>query len=196
MNDRLEMLLEKFRTLERELAMELQKKQEEFFYQIHKKKVRFQREIRQEHRHLMKAIRSYLGAARPLAIVTAPVMWSCLLPVLLMDLMITISQAVCFPVYGIPKVCRGDYIVLDRHHLSYLNFIERMNCVFCGYFNGVVAYAREVAARTEQHWCPIKHARRVGDIHSRYKFFFDYGDGKRYRQAIETVRRDFEDLKK
>jgi len=196
MNDRLEMLLEKFRTLERELAMELQKKQKEFFYQVHKKKVRFQREIRQEHRHLMKAIRSYLGAARPLAIVTAPVMWSCLLPVLLMDLIITISQAVCFPVYGIPKVRRGDYIVLDRHHLSYLNFIERMNCVFCGYFNGVVAYAREVAARTEQHWCPIKHARRVGDIHSRYKFFFDYGDGKRYRQEIETVRRDFEDLKK
>ena len=196
MNDRLEMLLEKFWTLERELAMELQKKQEEFFYQIHKKKVRFQREIRREHRHLMKAIRSYLGDARPLAIVTAPVMWSCLLPVLLMDLMITISQAVCFPVYGIPKVCRGDYIVLDRHHLSYLNFIERMNCVFCGYFNGVVAYAREVAARTEQHWCPIKHARRVGDIHSRYKYFFDYGDGKQYRQAIETVRRDFEDLKK
>ncbi|MCZ6541701.1 MAG: hypothetical protein O6704_08625 [Nitrospinae bacterium] len=196
MNDRLEMLLEKFRTLERELAMELQKKQEEFFYQIHKKKVRFQREIRQEHRHLMKAIRSYLGAARPLAIVTAPVMWSCLLPVLLMDLMITISQAVCFPVYDIPKVRRGDYIVLDRHHLSYLNFIEKMNCVFCGYFNGVVAYAREVAARIEQHWCPIKHARRVGDIHSRYKFFFDYGDGKRYRQEIETVRRDFEDLKK
>ncbi len=196
MNDRLEMLLEKFRTLERELAMELQKKQEEFFYQIHKKKVRFQREIRQEHRHLMKAIRSYLGAARPLAIVTAPVMWSCLLPVLLMDLMITMSQAVCFPVYDIPKVRRGDYIVLDRHHLSYLNFIEKMNCVFCGYFNGVVAYAREVAARIEQHWCPIKHARRVGDIHSRYKFFFDYGDGKRYRQEIETVRRDFEDLKK
>ncbi len=196
MNDRLEMLLEKFRTLERELAMELQKKQEEFFYQIHKKKVRFQREIRREHRHLMKAIRSYLGDARPLAIITAPVMWSCLLPVLFMDLMITISQAVCFPVYGIPKVRRGDFIVLDRHHLSYLNFIERMNCVFCGYFNGVVAYAREVAARTEQHWCPIKHARRVGDIHSRYKYFFDYGDGKRYRQAIETVRHDFEDLNK
>jgi hypothetical protein len=52
-----------------------------------------------------------------------------------------------------------------------------------------------MAARTEQHWCPIKHARRVGDIHSRYKYFFDYGDGKRYCQEIETVRREFEDLK-
>jgi len=196
MNDRLEMLLEKFWTLERELAIELQKKQEEFFYQIHKKKVRFQREIKLQHKRLIIPALQYIRKARPLAIVTAPVTWFCLLPVLLMDLMITICQAVCFPVYGIPKVRRGDFVVLDRHHLSYLNFIEKMNCVYCGYFNGVVAYAREVAARTEQHWCPIKHARQVGDIHSRYKYFFDYGDGKRYHQEIKTARRDFEDLKK
>jgi len=195
MNDRLEMLLEKFWTLEHELAMELQKKQEEFFYQIHKKKVRFQREIKLQHKRLIIPTLRYIRKARLTAIVTAPVIWSCLLSVLLMDLMMTIYQAVCFPVYGIPKVRRGNFIVLDRHNLSYLNIIEKMNCVYCGYFNGVVAYTREIGARTEQHWCPIKHARRVGDIHSRYKNFFDYGDGKRYRQKIETVRRQFEDLK-
>ena len=195
MNDRLEMLLEKFWTLERELAMELQKQQEEFFYQIHKKKVRFQREIKLQHKRLIIPALRYIRKARLTAIVTAPVIWSCLLSVLLMDLMMTIYQAVCFPVYGIPKVRRGNFIVIDRHNLSYLNIIEKMNCVYCGYFNGVVAYAREIGARTEQHWCPIKHARRVGDIHSRYKNFFDYGDGKRYRQEIETVRREFEDLK-
>lgn len=195
MNDRLEMLLEKFRMLERELAIELQKKQEEFFYHIHKKKVRFQREIKLQHKRLIIPTFQYIRKARLMAIVTAPVIWSCLISVLLMDLMMTIYQAVCFPVYGIPKVRRGSFIVLDRHNLSYLNIIEKMNCVYCGYFNGVVAYAREIGARTEQHWCPIKHARRVGDIHSRYKNFFDYGDGKRYRQEIETVRREFEDLK-
>ncbi len=195
MNDRLEMLLEKFRTLERELAMELQKKQEEFFYEIRKTKVRFQREITLEHQRLIINSLKYIRESRPLVLLTLPVVWSCILPALLMDLMITIYQAICFPVFGIPKVRRGDFIVLDRHNLSYLNAIEKMNCMYCGYFNGVVAYAREMAARTEQHWCPIKHARRVGDIHSRYKYFLDYGDGKRYRQEIETVRREFEDLK-
>jgi hypothetical protein len=196
MNDRLEMLLEKFRTLERELAMEFQKKQEEFFYQVHKKKVRFQREIRLEHKRLVVPVLQYIRNARPLAILTVPVIWSCAFPALFLDLTITIYQAICFPVYGIPKVRRGDYIVLDRHNLSYLNIIEKMNCVYCGYFNGLVAYAREMAARTEQHWCPIKHARRVGGIHNRYKYFFDYGDANRYRQEIETARRDFEDIKK
>ncbi len=195
MNDKLEVFLVKFRTLERELAIELQKKQEEIFYQIHKNKVRFQRGIKPEHRLLMKNAFQYIHDSRPLVILTLPVIWSCVIPAILMDVTITIYQAICFPVFGIPKVRRGDFIVLDRHHLSYLNFIEKMNCVYCGYFNGVVAYAREMAARTEQHWCPIKHARRVGAIHDRYKYFFDYGDAKHYRQQIETVRRDFEDLK-
>jgi hypothetical protein len=195
MNDRLEMLLEKFRMLERELAMELQKKQDEFFYQVHKKKVRFQRGIKLEHRMLMKNAFQYICESRPLVLLTLPVIWSCAFPALLLDLTITIYQAICFPIYGIPKVRRADFIVLDRHNLSYLNVIEKMNCVYCGYFNGLVAYAREMAARTEQHWCPIKHARRVGDIHSRYKYFFDYGDGKRYHQEIETARRDYEDIK-
>ena len=194
MKDRLETLLDNLRALERELAFEIQKKQEEFFYEIRRKKVRFQREIRQEHRRLMRTLRLYLKDARPMAIVTAPVIWACLIPAVLMDLMITVYQVICFPVYGIPKVTRGHYIVLDRHNLSYLNFIEKMNCAYCGYFNGVVAYTREIAARTEQHWCPIKHARKVRDIHSRYKYFFDYGDAKRYRKEIETRRREFEDL--
>jgi len=195
MNDRLEMLLEKFRALERELAMEFQKKQEEFFYQIRHKKVRFPWKIKLEHKQLMVSAIQYIRESRPLVLLTLPVIWSCAIPALLLDLVITVYQAICFPIYGIPKVCRGDYIILDRHNLSYLNVIERMNCAYCGYFNGLVAYAREMAARTEQHWCPIKHARRVGDIHSRYKYFFDYGDAKRYRKEIETARRDFEDLK-
>lgn len=195
MNDRLEILLEKFRLLERELAIELQKKQDEFFYQIQRKKVRFQREVIREHKRSILSLRRYLMEARPMAVFTAPVIWLCLLPALLMDAAITLYQFICFPVYGIPKVKRGNFIVLDRHNLSYLNFIEKMNCVYCGYFNGLVAYAREIGARTEQHWCPIKHARRIGDIHGRYKHFIDYGDAKRYRKEVEAVRREFEDLK-
>jgi hypothetical protein len=52
----------------------------------------------------------------------------------------------------------------------------------------------EVAARTEQYWCPIKHALRVKGVHSRSQHFFDYGDAEGYRRGIEQVRRDFEDL--
>jgi hypothetical protein len=31
-----------------------------------------------------------------------------------------------------------------------------VNCVYCGYFNGLIAYVQEIAARTEQFWLPHK----------------------------------------
>ncbi len=31
-------------------------------------------------------------------------------------------------------------------------------------------------------------------MHSRYRFFFDYGDAEQYRRQIEQVRRAFEDI--
>ncbi|MBT5764073.1 MAG: hypothetical protein HOI59_09435, partial [Nitrospina sp.] len=79
--------------------------------------------------------------------------------------------------------------------LSYLNGLEKMNCVYCGYFNGLIGYVQEIAARTEQYWCPIKHARKIRFVHGRYSKFFSYGDGESYRKNIESVRREFDDLK-
>lgn len=106
----------------------------------------------------------------------------------------TLYQAICFPVYGIPKVKRKDYIVIDRHYLSYLNLVEKLNCVFCGYFGGVIAFTAEVAARTEQYWCPIKHAVQLKARHSRYDRFSEYGDSDGFRDGFEKSRSDFSDL--
>jgi hypothetical protein len=66
--------------------------------------------------------------------------------------------------------------------------------MFCGYFNGLIAYVQEIGARTEQHWCPIKHARKVGYIHTRYHHFFEYGDAKAYRDELKRLQKDFSDL--
>ena len=85
---------------------------------------------------------------------------------------------------------------MDRRKLSYLNSIERWNCVYCEYVNGVLAYAQEITGRTEQYWCPIKHALRLRTMHRRYSHFLDHGDAEQYRQRIEQVRRDFDDLGK
>lgn len=196
MENRLEELLEKFNRLEGELLVELGRKEKEFHYEIHDRKVRFQAGVAQGHRRLAKKLRHYWRDARLSSWLTTPAILSCIIPVLLMDFWATVYQFVCFPAYGIPKVRRGDYIVLDRHHLKYLNRIERLNCAYCGYVNGAIAYVQEIAGRTEQYWCPIKHALRVKTRHSRYAHFLDYGDAEQYRRRIEKVRRDFADLKK
>lgn len=127
-------------------------------------------------------------------LLTVPVIWSCLIPAVILDVTASLYQFLCFPVYGIPKVKRSEYMIIDRHSLNYLNPIEKLNCTYCGYFNGLPGYIQEIAARTEQHWCPIKHTGRVRTFHSRYYKFFDYGDHQAYRDRIETLRRDYSDL--
>lgn len=192
--DNSQRLIEEIKRLERELREELQKKQAEFYYQIRGKRVQFEERIRRYHRSLATSSLLYVWRARFLHILTAPVIWACLLPALAMDLVVSLYQAICFPVYGIPRVVRSDYIVLDRHRLGYLNAIQKLNCLYCGYFGGVVAYTQEVAARTEQYWCPIKHARPQRSLHSRYHKFLDYGDADQVPVRWTNLRKDFDDL--
>jgi len=187
-------LIERIKRLEKELLEEIEKKEAEFSYRIVGKKVRFEREIREQHRRLSQRLHRYLAEAPIRNILTVPIIWSCLLPALLLDAVVSLYQAACFPVYGIPRVQRSKYVIIDRHALNYLNLIEKINCVYCGYFNGVIAYTTEIAARTEQYWCPIKHARRMAAMHSRYGRFLEYGDAEGYRRHLEEVRRDFSDL--
>ena len=125
--------------------------------------------------------------------VTAPLLYLCLFPMILLDLVISIYHAICFPLYGIPYVRRGDHFQFDRAYLPYLNLRDKLNCAYCSYANGLAAWFREVAARTEQYWCPIKHARRIRDAHSRYPRFFEYGDAESYRKGLERLQKEYEE---
>ncbi|OIP49195.1 MAG: hypothetical protein AUK28_03955 [Desulfobacterales bacterium CG2_30_60_27] len=194
MDTRIADLLEAIKKLEKELLQEIEKKETEFYYTVIGKKVRFAKEIRKRHRQMMQTVARYLTEASLRNILTVPFIWFMLLPALLLDLSVTIFQAVCFRAYGIPRVKRRRYIVIDRHALAYLNFIEKLNCVYCGYVNGLIAYVGEIAGRTELYWCPIKHARRLAAMHSQYGKFLEYGDAEGYRRHLEEVRRDLSGL--
>ncbi|MBI3283964.1 MAG: hypothetical protein HYZ65_03810 [Burkholderiales bacterium] len=130
----------------------------------------------------------WLVFRRPRNLITMPVIYSMIFPLLMVDLCITLYQAICFPVYKIAKVKRADYIVLDRHHLAYLNIIDKFHCTYCAYAVGMVAYITEIIARTEQYFCPIKHARKVLGSHARYKYFLDYGDAADFEKRLEAFR--------
>jgi hypothetical protein len=123
------------------------------------------------------------------AALTTPVIVALAIPLALLDLCVTGYQWVCFPAYGIARVRRARYFTIDRHRLPYLSVVEKVNCTCCSYANGVLAYVREVSARTETYWCPIKHARPVRDPHGRYHAFADYGDGAGYRLHANSLRR-------
>jgi N-glycosylase/DNA lyase len=194
MIDSLDAVFAKFREAEANLLRELQRKRQEFYYEVRKGKIHFTDAARARHKNFLKRLVRFLRDSNIPVLLTTPIIWLCLVPVVLLDVVITIYQMICFPIYGIPKVRRSDFILLDRHRLAYLNLIEKLNCQYCAYANGIFAYATEIAARTEQYWCPIKHALRMKGVHSRYQHFFDYGDAEGYRRGIEQVRRDFADL--
>ena len=192
--DEITQLAGSIRALERQLEVALAKRRVELNYVVHDGIVRFEHIMIAKHRLLKARLLSYVLGARPAMILTAPVIYALIIPVLLLDLFVALYQTVCFPVYGIPRVHRSDYLAFDREQLAYLNALEKLNCAYCAYANGVFAYVREVASRTEQYWCPIKHALRVKGVHSRYRHFLDYGDAESYRRRIEEVRRNFADL--
>jgi hypothetical protein len=178
-------LTDKIAALEVELEAELAKRRAELRVGLEKGRVVFEEELLRRHRELRTKLLRYVLRAHPLVVLTAPVIYSLIVPLLLLDLFVTVYQAVCFPVYGIAKARRGDYFIFDRYHLDYLNALEKLNCAYCSYANGLIAYVREIAGRTEQYWCPIKHARRVIGAHAHYAQFKDYGDVEAFRATLE-----------
>jgi hypothetical protein len=163
MNPYIDALSEKITALQTELDAELAKRHAELRIGLEKGRVAFEEEILRRHREMKTALAAYVFNAHPLIILTAPFIYILIVPLVLLDLFVSLYQAVCFPAYGIEKVRRAD-------------------CAYCSYANGLIAYVREIAARTEQYWCPIKHARRVIGAHPHYMKFDDYGDAASFNK--------------
>ncbi len=83
-----------------------------------------------ERRENVQALKEDRREAHPFNVLTAPVIYSGFVPLLVLDLFVTLYQAACFPVYGIPRARRGDYMVFDRGDLPYLNVMEKINCFY------------------------------------------------------------------
>jgi hypothetical protein len=188
MNERIKDLLEKMTVLEDELRTALHEQETRIHFRINGKRVEFERTMKETHRRLKRGILRWIVTDRPQNFLTAPVIYSLIVPMAVLDVFVTVYQALCFPVYGIAKVRRADYIVLDRQQLGYLNWFERFHCTYCAYANGLVAYTAEITARTEQYFCPIKHARKVLGTHARYARFLDFGDATEYHARLEEFR--------
>lgn len=188
MSDQIKRLADQIRMLEEEMEAEFARRRDALDYTIESGRARFDAKVAARHKQLQTALVTYVTGARPLIVLTAPVIYAVIIPFVLLDVFVTVYQAVCFPVYGLEKVRRRDHIVFDRHRLHYLNGIEKLNCVYCSYGNGLISFTREIAARTESYWCPIKHARRMDHAHGAYRDFAEYGDAGGYRARVEAWR--------
>jgi hypothetical protein len=181
-------LLARIASLEQELAQELHAQGERLQYRVQGRRIEFSKAVAETQRRMRMGIGRWLLQSRPQNLLTVPFIYGMALPLAILDLSVSCYQFVCFPLYGIARVRRADYFVLDRHRLPYLNAIEKLHCAYCSYANGLLAFTREVTARTEQYWCPIKHSRPMPGAHSRYAGFLDYGDPTDFHVRVEALR--------
>ena len=182
-------ILSRIQDLQEDLEKEFHRRRAQFRYQFENGRVVFESEVRKRHRALRVRLSIFLRQTRPLVVLTAPVIYALIVPFVLLDIFVTLYQRICFPVYGIERVKRADFIRVDRHHLAYLNGLQKLNCIYCGYCNGVIGYVQEAAGRTEAYWCPIKHAARVGAHHAYYAQFVDYGDAEGFEAGLKSSRK-------
>ncbi len=188
-------ILDRLQATQREFDQEIDRLlaegREQFRYSLRFGKVVFARGARLLHLRQRTGVWQYLRRTPVAYLLSASLIYGMIVPLVILDLSFTLFQHLCFRIYGIPRVRRADYLVIDRHRLAYLNWIEKLNCVYCGYGNQLVEYIREVIGRTEQYWCPIKHAQRTLDPHRRTLQFFEYGDAQAYREKLSDLRKEW-----
>ena len=194
MNPKISELLDRIQQMELEIEQEMKRKRAELQADFEETRVRFEHEVLQQQARFKTGLLKYMLSANLPTALTAPVIYAVFFPMVLLDISVTVYQHICFRAYGIPRVKRSDYFVYDRSHLAYLNALEKINCAYCSYGNGLMAYAREIVARTEQYWCPIKHARKVMAAHPYYTGFVDFGDAQSYKDELENLRTELAKL--
>jgi acyl dehydratase len=195
MDDNIGEFVKRIRALEAQIEQEFQQRRQQLQADFENRKVQFEAEVLAQQRRFKEGVFKYVLTADWRHVLIVPFIYPVLLPMLLLDTFVTLYQWVCFPLYRMPRVKRSDYFVFDRTHLAYLNVLEKINCAYCSYGNGLAAYLREVVGLTEQYWCPIKHARRVMQAHPYYSGFVDYGDAQNYRDQLEQLRQQLQQIK-
>ncbi len=185
-NDKIEKLISEIEQLRRELHKALS--EQDILDRVEGTRIDLEKKLRQTQQQLKENLYSWLRASQPRNVVSAPFIYAMIVPMVFFDLALTLYQHICFRLYRIPRVRRANHMVFDRQHLSYLNIIQKINCTYCAYGNGLLSYGREISAQTELYWCPIKHARKIVDPHSGYAYFAAYGSAEEYQGKQKVLR--------
>ena len=123
----------------------------------------------------------------PRHILTTPVIFLAIVPIIILDLYVEIFHRFAFPFYKIPYVKRKNYIRIDRHKLSYLNPLQKLYCAYCGYSNGILQYWIRIFGETEKYWCGIQHSEGKGFLpQSHHSEFIKYDNKEEYIEVYES----------
>jgi len=189
MNEKVREIVEEIEVMKLKLAQEIADEESHISYEIHNGYVKFENEVLAKQKKSMKNLFSWFREVPLLHFLVAPVIYAMVIPSVLLDMVIFIYQHVVFRIFKFEFIKRSDYIIFDHQYLGYLNPVEKLNCLYCSYVNGLMQYASAIAGRTELYFCPIKHAKKVASEHKYYDEFLSYGDGEGYQKNLKTLRK-------
>ena len=188
MSDKIKEIIAEIEAMKVKLGEEISQQESHISYEIHNGYVKFEKDVLEKQKENMKNLFAWFGEVSLLQFLAAPVIYGMVIPAILFDVLIFIYQQVVFRIFKFEFLKRSDYIVFDRHYLGYLNPIEKLNCLYCSYINGLMQYASAIASRTEFYFCPIKHAKKIAYRHEFYDEFLVYGDEEEYQTKLKELR--------
>jgi len=188
MKSKISQILEEIRKKREELIKEYEKAKERYGFKIEWRKIIWNSEKIKELEKSKKSILESIFSARIREVISIPFIYSMIIPAIILDIFLFIYQQTAIRLYQIPIVKRSDYIVFDRKQLAYLNLLQKINCMYCSYFNGLMQFAVEVAGRTEKYWCPIKHAKKKAWSHDWEEYFADYWDVDWFKETFCSIK--------
>ncbi|WP_415408057.1 hypothetical protein ACLHDG_05870 [Sulfurovum sp. CS9] len=192
MNDKIKEIIEEIEAMKVKLGEEIAQQEKDITYEIQNGYVRFEKEVLDKQKKNMKNLLTWFRDIPLLHLLASPLVYAMVIPAILFDIILFVYQQVIFRIFKFKFIKRSDYILFDRQYLGYLNSIEKLNCLYCSYFNGLIQYTSAIAGRTELYFCPIKHAKKVAYQHDYYDEFFRYGDEDKYQKKLEEIRKKSE----
>ena len=187
MNDKIREIVEEIETMKIKLAEEIAEQERHISFEIHNGYVKFENEILSRQKKNMKNLLTWFRKVPFLHFIAAPIIYIMIIPSVIIDITLFIYQQIIFRVFKFKFIKRSDYIIFDHQYLGYLNPIEKINCLYCSYVNGLMQYALAIAGRTELYFCPIKHVKKVIHEHDYYDVFLSYGDRKDYQEKLKAL---------
>jgi len=188
MSDKIKQMIDEIEAMKIKLLAEIAEQEEQVSYEIKNGYVRFEKEVLEKQKKNMKNLWLWFRDIPLLHLLSSPIVYFMVFPAMFLDIALFVYSKVVSKVFKFTFPSRDEYIVFDRQYLAYLNIIEKINCMYCSYFNGLMAYAFSIASRTELYFCPIKHAKKVVYEHKYYGEFLNYGEGDDYQKKLGELR--------
>ncbi len=192
MSDKIKEMIEEIEAMKEKLGEEIAQHEKHISYEIQNGYIRFEKEVLDRQHENMKNLLAWFRGIPLLHFLSSPIIYAMVIPAILFDVILFLYQQIIFRIYKFEFIKRSDYIIFDRQYLGYLNPIEKINCMYCSYFNGLMQYASGIASRTELYFCPIKHAKKIAYEHDFYDEYLSYGDEEEYQKKLETLRKRYQ----